>query len=101
MNRSSKPRKTGSFQCQLTRLTTCWHRARVPVRQKRRLDFLGANLLDGTLTWKDGAVYRRRHGLCLECQHFPDSPNKPQFPSTMLKPGDQYTQTTVYRFSVA
>jgi len=65
------------------------------------VQFYTGNFLDGTLTGKDGAVYRRRHGLCLECQHFPDSPNKPQFPSTVLKTGDQYTQTTVYRFSVA
>jgi aldose 1-epimerase len=59
------------------------------------------NFLDGTVTGKGGAVYRRRHGLCLECQHFPDSPNKPAFPTTVLKPGQRYTQTTVYRFSVA
>ena len=59
------------------------------------------NFLDGTVMGKRGAVYRRRHGLCLECQHFPDSPNKPQFPPTVLKPGQSYTQTTVYRFSVA
>ena len=65
------------------------------------VQFYTGNFLDGTLTGKDGAVYGRRHGLCLECQHFPDSPNKPQFPSTVIKPGEQYTQTTVYRFSVA
>jgi len=65
------------------------------------VQFYTGNFLDGTLTGKDGAVYRRRHGLCLECQHFPDSPNQPQFPSTVLKPGQRYTQTTVYRFSVA
>jgi len=58
------------------------------------------NFLDGTITGKGGTVYRRRSGLCLECQHFPDSPNRPQFPSTVLKPGQRYTQTTVYRFSV-
>jgi aldose 1-epimerase len=59
------------------------------------------NFLDGTVTGKGGVAYRRRHALCLECQHFPDSPNRPQFPSTVLKPGQRYTQTTVYRFSVA
>ena len=62
--------------------------------------FYTGNFLDGTITGKHGAVYRRRHGLCLECQHFPDSPNKPQFPTTVLKAGQRYTQTTVYRFSV-
>ncbi len=65
------------------------------------VQFYTGNFLDGTVTGKDGAVYRRRYGLCLECQHFPDSPNKPQFPSTVIKPGQRYTQTTVYRFAVA
>ncbi len=63
------------------------------------IQFFTGNILDGTVTGKGGAVYRRRHGLCLECQHFPDSPNKPQFPTTVLRPGQRYTQTTVYRFS--
>jgi len=63
------------------------------------VQFYTSNFLDGTLIGKDGVVYGRRHGLCLECQHFPDSPNKPQFPSTVIKRGQQYTQTTVYRFS--
>lgn len=48
---------------------------------------------------KAGKIYRRRDGFCLEAQHFPDSPNKPAFPSTALKPGERYTQTTVYKFS--
>lgn len=65
------------------------------------VQFYTGNFLDGTVTGKGGTVYRRRYGLCLECQHFPDSPNRPQFPSTVLKPGQRYTQTTVYRFSVA
>jgi aldose 1-epimerase len=65
------------------------------------VQFYTGNFLDGTVTGKGGSVYRRRHGLCLECQHFPDSPNKPQFPTTVLKPGQRYTQTTVYRFSAA
>jgi aldose 1-epimerase len=65
------------------------------------VQFYTGNFLDGTITGKGGAVYRKRHGLCLECQHFPDSPNKPQFPTTVLKPGQRYTQTTVYRFLVA
>jgi len=57
------------------------------------------NFLDGSLTGKGGAVYRKRCGLCLETQHFPDSPNKPAFPSTVLRPGDVYTTTTVYRLA--
>ena len=53
----------------------------------------------GDVTGKGGRVYRRRGGLCLEAQHFPDSPNRPGFPSTILRVGDTYTQTTVYKFS--
>jgi aldose 1-epimerase len=58
------------------------------------------NNLDGSITGKGGRVYGRRTGLCLETQHFPDSPNKPQFPSTVLKRGERYQTTTIYRFSV-
>jgi aldose 1-epimerase len=57
------------------------------------------NFLDGTLRGKGGAAYRKRSGLCLETQHFPDSPNKPDFPTTVLRPGDVYTTTTVYRLA--
>jgi aldose 1-epimerase len=58
------------------------------------------NFLDGTLTGKGGAVYHKRTGLCLEAQHYPDSPNRPHFPSTVLRPGEVYRQVTAYRFSV-
>jgi aldose 1-epimerase len=58
------------------------------------------NNLDGSITGKGGRVYGRRTGLCLETQHFPDSPNKPQFPSTVLKRGEKYQTTTIYKFSV-
>lgn len=57
------------------------------------------NFLDG-VRGKAGKIYNRRGGFCLEAQHFPDSPNKPAFPSTVLKPGERYTQTTVYKFNV-
>jgi len=57
------------------------------------------NFLDGTLKGKGGAVYRKHAGLCLEAQHYPDSPNRKEFPSAILRPGKTYTQTTVYRFS--
>ena len=57
------------------------------------------NFLDGSITGKGGQVYKRRYGFCLETQHFPDSPNKPSFPSTALKPGQVYQTTTVYKFS--
>ena len=58
------------------------------------------NFLDGTLTGKGGTVYNFRSAFCLETEHFPDSPNQPQFPSVLLKPGETYRTTTVYRFSV-
>ncbi len=63
------------------------------------VQFYSGNFLDGTLTGKDGAVYEQRTGFCLETQHFPDSPNQPNFPSTELRPGETYQTTTVYTFS--
>jgi len=62
------------------------------------LQFYTGNFLDGSLKGK-GKTYNRRNGFCMETQHFPDSPNKPDFPSTTLKPGETYKTTTVYRFS--
>lgn len=56
------------------------------------------NYLDGTLTGKGGKVYKKHYGLCLETQHYPDSINQPQFPSTVLKPGETYTQTCTHKF---
>ena len=72
------------------------------------VQFYTGNFLDGTLRRSDGAKgspsvgipYGKRAGLCLECQHFPDSPNQPDFPSTLLKPGEIYSQITTHRFSV-
>jgi aldose 1-epimerase len=62
------------------------------------LQFYSGNYLDGTATGKGGAAYGWRSGFCLEPQHFPDSPNQPAFPSTVLRPGDQYASRTVWRF---
>jgi aldose 1-epimerase len=64
------------------------------------VQFYSGNFLDGTLNGKDGAVYKQRTGFCLETEHFPDSPNQPQFPTTELRPGETYRTTTVYKFSV-
>lgn len=64
------------------------------------IQFYSGNFLDGSITGKGPQVYRKRYGLCLEPQHFPDSPNKPAFPSTVLKRGRKYASTTVYKFSV-
>jgi aldose 1-epimerase len=62
------------------------------------LQFYTGNFLDGTITGKQGRVYQRRFGLCLETQHFPDSPNQPTFPSTTLRPGEDYRSRTVFTF---
>ncbi|SPF42857.1 Aldose 1-epimerase [Candidatus Sulfotelmatobacter kueseliae] len=63
------------------------------------VQFYTGNFLDGTVTGKHGHVYQRRYGLCLETQHYPDSPNHPDFPSTILKPGETFRQKTVFKFS--
>jgi len=62
------------------------------------IQFYTGNFLDGKLKGKGGAVYKKHAGLCLEAQHYPDAVNKPQFPSVILKPGETYKQTTIYRF---
>jgi aldose 1-epimerase len=62
------------------------------------IQFYTGNFLDGSIKGKGGKVYARRSALCLETQHFPDSPNKPKFPSAVLKPGAEYKSTTVYKF---
>jgi aldose 1-epimerase len=64
------------------------------------MQFYTGNFLDGTITGKGGKVYPRRCAFCLEPQHFPDSPNKPNFPTTELKPGEIYYHTIFYKFSV-
>ncbi len=62
------------------------------------LQFYSGNFLDGTLVGTGGTVYRQSDGLALETQHFPDSPNQPEFPSTELRPGEVYESTTVFAF---
>ncbi|MET9353514.1 aldose epimerase family protein [Streptomyces sp. NPDC006617] len=62
------------------------------------LQFYSGNFLDGTLTGTDGSLYRQGDALCLETQHFPDSPNHPSFPSTVLRPGETYRTSTVHSF---
>jgi len=63
------------------------------------VQFYTGNFLDGSVTGKEGHVYKRRYGFCLETQHYPDSPNHPDFPSTILRPGEKFHQTTVFKFS--
>jgi len=62
------------------------------------IQFYSGNFLDGSITGKGGKVYKHRYGLCLETQHFPDSPNKPNFPSVILRPGRIYKHETIYKF---
>ncbi len=64
------------------------------------VQFYSGNMLDGSLHGKGDQVYAKHTGFCLETQHFPDSPNQPQFPSTVLRPGETYRQTTIYQFGV-
>ncbi|TGB03033.1 aldose epimerase family protein [Streptomyces sp. MZ04] len=63
------------------------------------VQFYSGNFLDGTLTGPSGRTYRQGDGLCLETQHFPDSPNQPSFPSTVLRPGETYRSSTAHTFS--
>lgn len=64
------------------------------------IQFYSGNFLDGTKPAKGGGNYEKRSGLCLETQHYPDSPNQAKFPSTVLNPGEKYSTTTIYKFSV-
>jgi aldose 1-epimerase len=64
------------------------------------IQFYGGNFLAGKDTGKNGKVYPYRGALCLETQHYPDSPNKPAFPSTILEPGQEYYSICIYKFGV-
>lgn len=64
------------------------------------VQFYTGNFLNGSATGKSGVKYEKRYGFCLETQHFPDSPNQAAFPTTVLKPGETYTSSTVYKFGV-
>jgi aldose 1-epimerase len=64
------------------------------------IQFYTGNFLNGTLKGKGGVVYQKRSGLCLETEHYPDSPNQKAFPTTVLKPGETYRTTTVYKFLI-
>lgn len=62
------------------------------------VQFYSGNFLDGSLIGKNHIIYKKHYGFCLETQHFPDSPNQPDFPSTILRPGEEYGYTTIYKF---
>jgi aldose 1-epimerase len=63
------------------------------------MQFYSGNFLDGTLIGKGGVAYQKYGALCLETQHYPDSPNHPHFPTTVLRPGETYHEITVYKFT--
>ena len=63
------------------------------------IQFYSGNFLDGSITGKEGTVYQFRTGLCLETEHYPDSPNHPDYPGTVLNPGEEYRTTTITKFS--
>ena len=65
------------------------------------IQFYSGNFLDGSIVGKGGRAYVKYSGFCLETQHFPDSPNHPNFPSTVLRPGEEYRHSTVFRFSAS
>lgn len=64
------------------------------------IQIYSGNFLDGTLSGKAQKVYGQRAAICLETQHYPDSPNKPQWPSVVLRPGETYTSHCIFKFSV-
>ena len=64
------------------------------------MQFYSGNFLDGSISGSNGMIYRKNFGLCLETQHFPDSPNHPEFPNTIIKPGEEYFQKTIYKFGI-
>ena len=64
------------------------------------MQFYSGNFLDGSRVGKGGRLYGRRAGFCLETQHFPDSPNHPNFPSTVLRPGAAYRSETIFGFGI-
>jgi aldose 1-epimerase len=87
------------------RLAACLHdptsgRVMEVLTTQPGIQFYSGNFLDGSLVGKGEVVYHKYAGLCLETQHFPDAPNHPNFPSTLLRPGEEFLQTTGYRFSV-
>jgi len=92
----NKPDTDPSFAARVFDPTT--GRVMEVVTSEPGVQFYSGNFLDGNLTGKEGKAYGRRCALCLETQHFPDSPNRPEFPTTELRPGEVYETTSIYRF---
>ena len=83
-----------------TKMPSILDRKMVVSTDQPGVQFYTGNFLDGHLTGKYGVQITKRHGLCLETEHFPDSPNQPSFPSTVLRPGEVYKTKTAYQFGV-
>ena len=94
----NKPPGQFGLQARVVEPTSC--RAMEVWSDEPGVQFYAGNFLDGSLIGKGGKPYPRRSGFCFEPQHFPDSPNKPQFPTTELRPGQTYRNVIVYKFSV-
>lgn len=94
----NKPMGELGLQARVTEPTT--GRVLEVISTEPGLQFYCGNFLDGSLTGKSGWVYQHRNGFCMEPQHYPDSPNQPNFPSVVLKPGQTYRNTIIYKFSV-
>jgi aldose 1-epimerase len=94
----SKPEGTFGLAARVVEPTT--GRVMEVLTSEPGIQFYSGNFLDGSYIGKGGKPYQHRYGFCLETQHYPDSPNHPDFPSTVLRPGEEYNTTTVYRFSV-
>ncbi|MBV8911193.1 MAG: galactose mutarotase [Gammaproteobacteria bacterium] len=100
INASSTPRRAGQPQLDASVYEPETGRVLEVWSDQPGLQFYSGNFLDGSIRGKGGVVYRFRSGFCMEPQHFPDSPNHPQFPSTVLKAGESYHSTIIYRFRV-
>jgi aldose 1-epimerase len=97
LNRSNPNDKT-MIEAADVREPTSGRRLRI-LTTEPGIQFYSGNFLDGTLVGTSGKVYRQTDGFALETQHYPDSPNQPNFPSTVLRPGQVYETTTIYKFS--
>jgi aldose 1-epimerase len=95
----NKPPETFGLAARVTEPTT--GRILEVYTSEPGVQFYTGNFLDGTVTGKGGRAYQKRSGFCLETQHYPDSPNHPAFPSTLLEPGGRYETTTVFAFSAS
>lgn len=100
LNRGRRPLNLGTLSLGATVYERTSGRVMKVLTTAPGMQFYSGNFLDGSIKGKSGQDYPRRSGFCLEAQHYPDSPNKPKFPSTVLRPGQTYLQTTIYQFSV-